>query len=118
MMNVMRDEYGMTPDKYWGLLTSFDRECTAKGKQHTSMDDYKRHFYDWTRRHIEINGKDGDKNKGKGYGNSKPSSGQEHGGDNLSPKDRAIREANRRDLIAAGINPDAKPTTFGSDHEF
>lgn len=118
MMNVMRDEYGMAQDKYWSLLASFDRECTAKSKQHTSMDDYKRHFYDWTRRHIEINGKDGDKNKGKEYGNSKPSSGQEHGGGNLSPKDRAIREANRRDLIAAGLNPDAKPTTFGSDHEF
>ena len=118
MMNVMRDEYGMTPDKYWSLLASFDRECTAKGKQHTSMDDYKRHFYDWTRRHIEINGKNGDKNKGKGYGNSKPGSGQEHGGDNLSPKDRAIREANRRDRIAAGLDPDAEPTAFGSDHEF
>ena len=117
MMNVMRDEYGMTPDKYWRLLASFDRECTAKGKQHTSMDDYKRHFYDWTRRHIEINGKNGDKNKGKGYGNSKPGSGQEHG-DNLSPKDRAIREANRRDRIAAGLDPDAEPTTFGIDHEF
>lgn len=118
MMNVMRDEYGMTPDKYWGLLASFDRECTAKGKRHASMDDYKRHFYDWTRRHIEINGKNGDKNKGKGYGNSMPGSGQEHGGDNLSPKDRAIREANRRDRIAAGLDPDAEPTAFGSDHEF
>lgn len=118
MMNAMRDEYGMAQDKYWSLLASFDRECTAKDKRHTSMDDYKRHFYDWTRRHIEINGKDGDKNKGKGYGNSKPSSGQEHGGDNLSPKDRAIREANRRDLIAAGFDPDAEPTTYGSDHEF
>lgn len=117
MMNVMRDEYGMTPDKYWGLLASFDRECTAKSKKHTSMDDYKRHFYDWTRRHIEINGKNEDKNKGKGYGNSKPGSGQEHG-DNLSPKDRAIREANRRDRIAAGLDPDEEPTTFGSDHEF
>lgn len=117
MMNVMRDEYGMTPDKYWGLLASFDRECTAKSKKHTSMDDYKRHFYDWTRRHIEINGKNEDKNKGKGYGNSKPDSGQEHG-DNLSPKDRAIREANRRDRIAAGLDPDEEPTTFGSDHEF
>ena len=117
MMNVMRDEYGMTPDKYWGLLASFDRECTAKSKKHTSMDDYKRHFYDWTRRHIEINGKNEDKNKGKGYGNSKPGSGQEHG-DNLSPKDRAIREANRRDRIAAGLDPDEEPTTYGSDHEF
>ena len=117
MMNVMRDEYGITPDKYWGLLASFDRECTAKSKKHTSMDDYKRHFYDWTRRHIEINGKNEDKNKGKGYGNSKPDSGQEHG-DNLSPKDRAIREANRRDRIAAGLDPDEEPTTFGSDHEF
>lgn len=117
MMKVMREEYGMTPEKYCGLLDSFDRECTAKGKQHTSMDDYKRHFYDWTRRHFEINGKDGDKNKGKGYGNSKPDSGNEHG-DNLSPKDRAIRAANRRDRIAAGLDPDAKPTTFGIDHEF
>ena len=117
MMNVMRDGYGMTPDKYWGLLASFDRECTAKSKKHTSMDDYKRHFYDWTRRHIEINGKNEDKNKGKGYGNSKPGSGQEHG-DNLSPKDRAIREANRRDRIAAGLDPDEEPTTYGSDHEF
>lgn len=117
MMNVMRDEYGITPGKYWGLLASFDRECTAKSKKHTSMDDYKRHFYDWTRRHIEINGKNEDKNKGKGYGNSKPGSGQEHG-DNLSPKDRAIREANRRDRIAAGLDPDEEPTTYGSDHEF
>ncbi|MCI7654416.1 MAG: hypothetical protein MSS51_09105 [Bacteroidales bacterium] len=118
MMNVMRDEYGMTPDKYWGLLASFDRECTAKSKRHTSTEDYKRHFYDWTRRHIEINGKDGDKNKGKGYGNSKPGSGQEHGGDNLSPKDRAIREANRRDRIAMGLDPDPEPTAYGSDFEF
>ena len=56
--------------------------------------------------------------KGKGYGNSKPGSGKEHGGDNLSPKDRAIRDANRRDRIAAGLDPDAEPTTYGSDHEF
>ena len=116
MMNVMREEYGMTPERYWSLLASFDRECTAKGKRHTSMDDYKRHFYDWTRRHIEINGKDGDKNK-KGYGNNRSGSEQEHG-DYLSPKDRAIREANRRDLIAAGLDPDEEPTTYGSDHEF
>ena len=118
MMKVMREEYGMTRDKYWSLLDSFDRECTAKGKRHTSTDDYKRHFYDWTRRHFEINGKNEDKNKGKGYGNNKPGSGQEHEGDNLSPKDRAIREANRRDRIAAGLDPDAEPTTFGIDHEF
>lgn len=37
---------------------------------------------------------------------------------NLSPKYRAIREANRRDLIAAGLDPDEEPTTYGSDHEF
>ena len=117
MMNVMREEYGMTREKYWSLLDSFNRECTAKGKRHTSTDDYKRHFYDWTRRHFEINGKNEDKNKGKGYGNNKPDSGNEHG-DNLSPKDRAIREANRRDRIAAGLDPDAEPTAFGSDHEF
>ena len=79
MMNVMRDEYGKTPDKYWSLLASFDRECTAKGKQHASMDDYKRHFYDWTRRHIEINGKDGSKNKGKGYGIDKDRQGRKDG---------------------------------------
>ena len=37
---------------------------------------------------------------------------------NLNPRDLAIREANRRDRIAAGLDPDAEPTTYGSDHEF
>lgn len=37
---------------------------------------------------------------------------------NLNPRDLAIREANRQDLIAMGLDPDAEPTTYGSDHEF
>ncbi len=37
---------------------------------------------------------------------------------NLNPRDLAIREANRQDLIAMGLDPDAEPTTFGIDHEF
>lgn len=73
MMNVMQGEFGTTPDSYWALLASFDRECTAKGKQHCNIADYKSHFFDWTRRHVEINGKDGNKNKGKGYGNDRQS---------------------------------------------
>lgn len=68
MMGAMETAFSLSPDRYWSLLASFDRECTAKDKQHTGMDDYKRHFFDWTRRHVEINGKDENKNKGKGYG--------------------------------------------------
>ena len=68
MMGTMETAFSLSPDRYWSLLASFSRECEAKDKQHTGMDDYKRHFFDWTRRHVEINGKDENKNKGKGYG--------------------------------------------------
>lgn len=75
MMKAMNEEFGVTTDKYWSLLASFDRECTAKEKKHTSLTDYKQHFYDWTRRHVEINGKEEDKNKGKGYGTNRQDNG-------------------------------------------
>ena len=68
MMSAMQEAFGLTTDRYWSLLASFSRECEAKDKQHTGMDDYKRHFFDWTRRHVEINGKDENRNKGKGRG--------------------------------------------------
>ena len=69
-MHAMHDDFGMTPDRYWSLLASFSRECEAKGFTHDGMEKYKEHFYNWTRRHVEINGKDENKNKGKGYGNN------------------------------------------------
>ncbi len=72
MMNAMQEAFGVTTDRYWVLLASFDRECTAKGTGHTNVEHYKRHFFDWTRRHVEINGKDGSKDKGgKATGNTR-----------------------------------------------
>ena len=41
MMKAVNEEFGVTTDKYWSLLASFGRECTAKGKKHTSLTDYK-----------------------------------------------------------------------------
>ena len=53
--------------------------------------------------------------KQKDNGNTDRNDSKENG---LSPKDRAIRDANRRDRLAMGLDPDAKPKTYGSDYEF
>ena len=90
MMAAMHDAFGLTTDAYWTMLASFDRECEAKGKQHADMVDYKRHFFDWTRRHVEINGKEGNKNKGKGYGND-DSNGNSTNGNGRGGRDAEIR---------------------------
>lgn len=68
MMNAMQEAFGLTTDRYWSLLASFDRECTAKEMSHANIEKYKEHFFNWTRRHVEINGKEENKNKGKGRG--------------------------------------------------
>ena len=68
MMSAMQEAFGLTTDRYWSLLASFDRECTAKEMSHANIEKYKEHFFNWTRRHVEINGKDENKNKGKGRG--------------------------------------------------
>ena len=90
MMGAMHDAFGLTTDAYWTMLASFGRECEAKGKQHADMVDYKRHFFDWTRRHVEINGKEGNKNKGKGYGND-DSNGNSTNGNGRGGRDAEIR---------------------------
>ena len=68
MMSAMQEAFGLTTDRYWSLLASFDRECTAKEMSHANIEKYKEHFFNWTRRHVEINGKDENKDKGKGRG--------------------------------------------------
>lgn len=103
MMNAMRGEFGVEPDTYWSLLTTFDRECTAKGKRHTGINDYRAHFFDWTRRHMEINGKDGNKNKGKGYGDNQQRQGHDYG---LKERDREMRKNMDNMLAKYGLTSD------------
>lgn len=52
MMKRLKQDFGLSPDRYWSLLASYDRECIAKGVQHTSMNDYKTRFCDWVRAHV------------------------------------------------------------------
>ena len=52
MMTRLEQDFGLSPDRYWSLLASYDRECIAKGVQHTSMTDYKTRFCDWVRAHV------------------------------------------------------------------
>ena len=52
MMTRLKQDFGLSPDRYWSLLASYDRECIAKGVQHTSMTDYKTRFCDWVRAHV------------------------------------------------------------------
>lgn len=118
----------ITPAQYQGLIHDFTAEQLAKGTAYLGYSDYRRHAYDWIRAHIAANEIDQDghttetknqqKQKGQSNGNDSKSNGQGHGLDGLSPKDRAIREANRRDRIAMGLDPDAEPTAYGSDWEF
>ena len=84
MMNTMCEAFGLTTDVYWTMLASFGAECEAKSKQHENMTDYKRHFFDWTRRHVEINGKDGNRNNDSN-GNNRT------GNDNRGGRDGEIR---------------------------
>ena len=51
-MTRLKQDFGLSPDCYWSLLASYDRECIAKGVQHTSMNDYKTRFCDWVRAHV------------------------------------------------------------------
>lgn len=117
----------ITPTQYRGLIQDFTAEQLAKGTAYLGYSEYRRHAYDWIRAHIAANEIDQDghttetktaKQKGQSNGNDSTHSGQGHGYDGLSPKDRAIREANRRDRIAMGLDPDPEPTTYGSDFEF
>lgn len=105
MMNAMRGEFGVEPDAYWSLLATFDRECTAKGKRHTGINDYRAHFYDWTRRRMEINGKDGNKNKGKGHGDNRQQ--RQGGGDGCrNRRDEEIRGNVDNMLAKYGLTAD------------
>jgi hypothetical protein len=117
----------ITERQYQGLIRDFTAEQLAKGTAYYAFADYRRHAYDWIRAHIAANEIDQDghttetktaKQKGQSNGNDNTRSGQGHGYDGLSPKDRAIREANRRDRIAMGLDPDPEPTTYGNDFEF
>ena len=121
----------LTPTQYQGLIQDFTAEQLAKGTAYLGYSDYRRHAYDWIRAHIAANEIDQDGHtvgntnkakitKGQNNGNNSKdnSNGNGNGYDNLSPKDRAIREANRRDRIAMGLDPDPEPTTYGSDFEF
>ena len=118
----------ITARQYQGLIRDFTAEQLAKGTAYLGYQDYRRHAYDWIRAHIAANEIDQDghttetknqqKQKGQSNGNDSKSNGQGHGLDGLSPKDRAIREANRRDRITMGLDPDAEPTAYGSDWEF
>ena len=90
MMAAMRETFGLATDRYWGMLTSFSAECTAKDMTHANMEKYKEHFFNWVRRHVEINGKDDNKNKGKGYG-SNSNNGNNANGNGRGGRDAAIR---------------------------
>lgn len=57
MMKRLKQDFGLPTNRYWSLLASYDRECIAKGVQHTSMNDYKTRFCDWVRAHVS-NGSD------------------------------------------------------------
>lgn len=97
MMAAMHGAFGLATDRYWSLLASFARECEAKGKQHDGIADYKAHFFDWTRRHVEINGKDENKNKGKGYGSdNNQGKGQEAAGGAWGNHGESRRDAELR----------------------
>lgn len=118
----------LTPTQYQGLIQDFTAEQLAKGTAYLGYSDYRRHAYDWIRAHIAANEIDQDGHtagntkkaitKGQSNGNDSTGNGKGHGYDGLSPKDRAIREANRRDRIAMGLDPDPEPATYGSDFEF
>ena len=117
----------ITPTQYQGLIQDFTAEQLAKGTAYLGYSDYRRHAYDWIRAHIAANDIDQEghtaktkatKQKGQSNGNNIKDNSNGNGYDNLSPKDRAIREANRRDRIAMGLDPDPEPTTYGSDFEF
>ena len=117
----------ITPTQYKGLIQDFTAEQLAKGTAYLGYSDYRRHAYDWIRAHIAANEIDQEghtakttatKQKGQSNGNNSKDNSNGNGYDNLSPKDRAIREANRRDRIAMGLDPDPEPTTYGSDFEF
>lgn len=100
MMTVLQGEFGLTTDRYWTLLASFSRECEAKGFTHDGMEKYKEHFYNWTRRHVEINGKDGNKNKGKGYGSdNNQGKGQEAAGGAWGNHGESRRDSEIRDNV-------------------
>lgn len=119
----------ITPTQYKGLIQDFTAEQLAKGTAYLGYSDYRRHAYDWIRAHIAANEIDQDGHtagntnkanitKGQNNGNNSKDNSNGNEYDNLSPKDRAIREANRRDRIAMGLDPDPEPTTYGSDFEF
>ena len=109
MMTAMHGAFGLTTDLYWSLLASFARECEAKGKQHDGIADYKAHFFDWTRRHVEINGKDENKNKGKGYGSDnnqgkgKEAAGGAWGNHGESRRDAELRRGMDNMLAKYGL---------------
>lgn len=109
MMKAMHGAFGLTTDRYWSLLASFSRECEAKGFTHDDMEKYKEHFYNWTRRHVEINGKDENKNKGKGYGSDnnqgkgKEAAGGAWGNHGESRRDAELRRGMDNMLAKYGL---------------
>lgn len=105
MMNAMRGEFGVEADGYWSLLATFDKECAAKGMTHDNLYKYREHFYNWTRRRMEINGKDGNKNKGKGHGDNQQQ--RQGGGDGCrNRRDEEIRGNVDNMLAKYGLTAD------------
>lgn len=93
----------ITPQQYQGLCDDFKLEQMGKGSQHMDFSEFRQHAWDWMRIHIganmiDENGHVTRRQKGHGNGNN----------DRRDPKTIAIEEANRRDLINMGIDPDSK----------
>ena len=103
----------ITPQQYQGLIQDFTAEQIAKGTAYLGYSDYRRHAYDWIRIHASANDIDPEghtkeakqKQKGQSNGTASNSTGNDRYA-GLSPKDRAIHEADRKDLIEMGIDPD------------
>lgn len=93
----------VTPRQYRGLCEDFMLEQQAKEVIYQNSSDFRRHAWDWMRKHIECNELDDNGHvkqakKGQRNGNN----------DRRDPKTIAIEEADRRDLISMGIDPDSK----------
>lgn len=105
MMAAMKGEFGVEVDGYWSYLATFNRECAAKGMTHDNLYKYREHFYNWTRRRMEINGKDGNKNKGKGHGDNQQQ--RQGGGDGCrNRRDEEIRGNVDNMLAKYGLTAD------------
>ena len=106
MMESLCMTQHITPKQYKGLCEDFKLEQQAKEATYWNSSDFRRHAWDWMRKHITYNELDENGHVKQTTTKEGDNNGNHSRFISKSESDRALDEADRQDLIKLGIDPD------------